>query len=396
MNITAGLLLATLPTIQSAGTETSTDVDAAVLQAARFLLTSQEVYVPDPPVGSLPEGELSAWQAKEAKRLAAIRKESAGTASEWPYEGVHRVGRNGRIPGGYRIGGSAIVVDALLSADLEGEDLVAAREAIERTVAFAMEAFDSDPSLARGPKKDYDVRGWGHAYGIQLFLLALEHGIVEGEAADEAREMVKDLIDRLQANVTKDGGWNYANDRSVSPFMTGSTLLILRDAKAAGFEVDEAMITKALDALEGSHLKETIYKYDGRHRAKPKMPASSARSSVATLALFHAGRKTEDDLRAAVQGFFDGWEDLLIRKSKQGTHKPPHNIAPYYFFYGHTYAAFAIEALPEAERPAHRAELARLLWKTRDEDGTWNDRVFPRTSSYSTAMSILALKASSH
>ncbi len=123
------------------------------------------------------------------------------------------------------------------------------------------------------------------------------------------------------------------------------------------------------------------------------MPASSARSSVATLALYKAGRKTQDDLRLAVQGFFDGWDDLLVRKSQQGTHLPPYNIAPYYFFFGHTYAAFAIEELPEAEKETRRKELRDKLWETREEDGTWNDRIFPRTSSYSTAMSILALRA---
>ena len=370
------------------------EVDAAVLQAARFLLSSQELYVPDRPVGSLPDDELIEWQENEMKRLQSIREESKGTASEWPYEGVYRVGPDGRIPGGYRVGGSAIVVEGLLAAGLEGKDLATARAAIQRTVQFVMELLDSDPTLARGPKKGYDVRGWGHAYGIQLLLSAIEHDIVEGEAADDAREMIKDLIDRLEVNVTKQGGWNYADDKSVSPFMTGSTLLILGDAAAAGFEINEAMITRALDALEAAHSDEMIYAYSGKERGKSKMPSSSARSSVATLALFKAGRRTQDDLRLAVQGFFDGWEDLLKRKSQQGTHKPPYGIAPYYFFYGHTYAAFAIEELPKAERPSRRAELTRLLWETRDEDGTWNDRIFPRTSSYSTAMTILALTAS--
>jgi len=123
------------------------------------------------------------------------------------------------------------------------------------------------------------------------------------------------------------------------------------------------------------------------------MPGSSARSACAELALFKAGRSDVDALRVSVTGFFEGWEDLLDRKSKQGTHKGAYGIAPYYFFFGHTYAALAIEELPEAERAAQRAELARLIWKTRDGDGSWNDRIFSRTSSYSTAMVVLALQA---
>ena len=35
-----------------------------------------------------------------------------------------------------------------------------------------------------------------------------------------------------------------------------------------------------------------------------------------------------------------------------------------------------------------------LLWLTRNAaDGTWNDRVFPRSASYGTAMSVLAILA---
>ena len=123
------------------------------------------------------------------------------------------------------------------------------------------------------------------------------------------------------------------------------------------------------------------------------MPGSSARSAVAELALFLGGHGDEDGLRTAVRGFFEGWEDLLARKSKQGTHEGPYGIAPYYFLFGHTYAALAIEHLPEPERPALRQRLRALLWRTREEDGSWNDRVFPRSASYSTAMAVLAIRA---
>ena len=74
-------------------------------------------------------------------------------------------------------------------------------------------------------------------------------------------------------------------------------------------------------------------------------------------------------------------------------HEGPYGIAPYYFYYGHTYTALAIEHLPETERAAHRERLRELLWQTMEEDGSWNDRIFPPTSSYSTAMCLLAMIA---
>ena len=60
--------------------------------------------------------------------------------------------------------------------------------------------------------------------------------------------------------------------------------------------------------------------------------------------------------------------------------------------FAHGYAAEAIERLPEAERAAWREKLQRLLLSVRDdESGTWNDRVFPRSSAYGTAIAILTL-----
>ena len=47
--------------------------------------------------------------------------------------------------------------------------------------------------------------------------------------------------------------------------------------------------------------------------------------------------------------------------------------------------------LPEADRAELRAKFRETLFKSRDADGTWNDRVFPRTASFGTAMSVLAL-----
>ena len=87
------------------------------------------------------------------------------------------------------------------------------------------------------------------------------------------------------------------------------------------------------------------------------------------------------------------WQELLKRKSQQRTHKPPFSVAPYYFFYGHAYAALAVEHLPKEERGKHRKRMRELLWRTVESHGGWNDRVFPRTESFSTAMSVLSLIA---
>ena len=47
--------------------------------------------------------------------------------------------------------------------------------------------------------------------------------------------------------------------------------------------------------------------------------------------------------------------------------------------------------LPEKNRAKERERLLETILKTRDDDGTWNDRVFARSRNYGTAMIVLAL-----
>src|ERR1051326_3577539 len=58
----------------------------------------------------------------------------------WPYEGVYRVG--GEIPVGYRIGGTAIVCEALLHSPAAGEERV--KTAIGRGVACILAGLDDE------------------------------------------------------------------------------------------------------------------------------------------------------------------------------------------------------------------------------------------------------------
>ena len=356
-------------------------------------------------MGRLRPDRLEAWQARERERLGALRANAATSGEEWPYEGVYRVGPDGRIPAGYRVGGTAIAAEALLMAPGADEGR---RAQVARSVRFVLRMLREDPALApfrdrsgaEDPALDhraYDVRGWGHTYALSLILRLLEEGGAEAELGAEARAAVPGLLQALAAGEGRGGGWNYASGATASPFQTGATLLVLYRARAQGFAVDGALVQRALEALERGRREDSgAYSYSvrpGQRGHREAMNGSSARASVAELALFLGGRASAARLRLAVDGFFLGWDDLLVRKSQQGTHEGPYGIAPYYFFFGHGYAALAIEALPEAERGPLREQLLERLVRTREEGGGWNDRVFPRTRSYGTAMALQALVA---
>lgn len=365
-------------------------------RAVEVLMGKSENYSPDRPVGRVNPKKFDAWQQAERERLEEVHEDSGGLGDEWPYEGVYRVRPGGRIPAGYRVGGTAIVAEGLLEYPRLGEH-EERMAAVRRAADFIMRMLEEDTTLSPGPKRGYDVRGWGHTYALSFLLRAMELKALTPEQSALARIRVEHLLHCLQVNENEGGGWNYANTDSASPFQTGATLLTLYRAQAAGFAFPKELVGDALKALQKGRKKDTgafSYSIDpGQTRHREKMHASSARAAVAELALHHAGLSNLKDLRQAVDGFFDGWEHLLKRKSQQGTHEGPYSIAPYYFFFGHGYVAHAIEALPDKQRPALRAQLRKVLLATRDEGGSWNDRIFPRTSAYCTAMVLMALRA---
>jgi hypothetical protein len=47
--------------------------------------------------------------------------------------------------------------------------------------------------------------------------------------------------------------------------------------------------------------------------------------------------------------------------------------------------------LPENERGEYRRRLLQRIFSVRLEDGTWNDRVFPRSASFGTASVMIAI-----
>ena len=386
----AAAFLATPARAQSQPETEGPDWDEAVQAAVELLVERQEAYRPDRPVGRLSEDELAKWQAGERARLGKLWK-SKQPGAEWPYEGVYRVAPDGRIPPGYRVGGTSIVCLALIEAPGLAEDQERL-SAVERGTRFVLEMLDEDPGMTAGPKARSDVRGWGHTYALTFFLRAIDLELFDEDLTAQVQASIPELINRIARCEEVGGGWNYASGR-MSPFMTGSTLMALYHASARDHEVEPALITRALDALEAGRADNVAYAYAGPANRAVAMHGSAARSCVAELALHLGGRGDAANLETAVAGFFDGYDELLKRKSQQGTHEGDYGIAPYYFFFGHTYAALAIEALPENARPDLRAALRAKLATTREDDGAWNDRIFPRTASYSTAMVVLVLVA---
>ena len=386
---------------------TEAEVAAAVQTGVKFLVAQQSHYdfksdTLRKPRRFKDEAAEKKWESEKRKLESEFKQKNSGAPAEWPYEGVYRQG-DGAIPVGYRVGGTAITCLALLAAPGFKAD-APRREAFERGVAFCLTTLESDPLIQQGFAGTYDTRGWGHTYGLMLCLHALR---VDAAPALKPRltAMVNKLVKTIEADeIVETGGWNYARGRgadkpnAASTFMTPPTLQALFQAEAQGFKVKKDVIERALKTLDDGRISDGAYQYSSDPKRKKQsdvggdtIAGSCARSAACETVLHLAGRGDPGRLRRSIDDFFACWGELDKRRAQTGTHIPPYMIAPYYFHFGHTYVAQAIEFLPESDRASYRAKMREVYWMTREQDGSWNDRVFARSAGFGTAMATLGL-----
>jgi hypothetical protein len=320
-------------------------------------------------------------------QLLACEEEEKGL---WPYEGVYRV--EGKIPVGYRIGGTSIVANALLHAGSAQDKKVAG--AIDRAIAFVVQGLDH-PLMKPSREDAYDVRVWGHAYALEL-LCRVRAAKRLGPNEEKALAWNPKLVAALVEEELEAGGWNYAGRRAPASFVTAPVVQSLLLARSQGEKVPDEVLARARKVLEAERDDAGYFAYSGVLRSKKtteetRLPGSIARSAVCETTLLLLGGGSKAHVKAAIEAFHEHWAELEKRRKKKGTHEGPYAIAPYYFYYGHRYVAQAIEQLDEADRAPARERLLATILKTRDEDGTWNDRVFPRSRNFGTAMCVLAL-----
>lgn len=324
-------------------------------------------------------------------------QESVGKSEEkweWPYEGVYR--ERGKIPIGYRVGGTSICAWAMLesSSVLQSEESAAA---LERAIRFVLAGLEQ-PKMQPGFSSTYDVRDWGSIYALNFFLRLEKLNAVPEQHQETVKSKIDWLVATLQANaIPKTGGWNYSRRSGAekpsasSPFMTAPAVLALWQAQAQGYRIDQAVVDLALKSLVAAQVDNGVYSYTSRG-GLGKVPGTIGRSPAVEIVLNMAGLSKPEHLRIAVDNFLEYWGELEKRRQKNGTHEGDFGIAPYYFYYAHYYAALAIEQLPEEQRDDLRSQYRDRLFASMDSETlTFNDRVFLRSSHFGTAMSLLSL-----
>lgn len=309
----------------------------------------------------------------------------------WPYD--VDVGVDGEVPLSFNVASTAIVAQSLLCAGNRTDKQV--NIAVDRASAFILQSLNH-PQLADSTQEVFDVRIWGQAYALE-FLCRLNAAGFTTQSPSKLRQAIRRLVPILLAEELPGGGWNYATRRQPASFMTAIVTQALLLARSQGQAIPDIVFERSRAALKAARTNAGGFLYGGhvltqlRDGHRSELPGAIARTPLCETTLMLLGAGSVDAVRESINAFHDHWNELVARCKMPGDHAPPFSIAPYYFYFGHRYAAQAIEMLPPAERFSARRRMSELVLRTRDADGTWNDRAFLKARSVCTAMCVIAL-----
>jgi hypothetical protein len=300
----------------------------------------------------------------------------------------------------WQVAGQALACMALMRVE-ETPEVRAALEA-------GLKRLSASRDSKRGSEWDSDFL-WAGLYGTVAFAQAAKDPRFQG---DDWRALVEEggrrYLAILVRNQTPEGGWGYydfpyASERPkwATSFCTALVLPALQDAIALGWLDDPSVLARAHKYVARCAAPNGSFEYDlnmiprvtGGENIND-FKGSLGRIQVCNWGLASTGEKkiTPDRIREGLERFFDEHRFLDCARMRPIPHEAYYQNAAYFYWFGHYYAAEAINLLPEGEREALHARLRPHAVKVQRADGSTAD-FLPYTSmtTASTAYLVLTL-----
>lgn len=357
-----------------------------------------------------PETSTSPEQARESmRRMIAFLVKDQNADGSWggPRSAVYTftgdVWSNPETHRSWKVGTSGLCVLALLHTG-SSED---AGLACDRGLTYLLRNAD-----VKRPS-DWDTMNcWAHIYGLQALAAAYTHPRYAGN--EERREKIRAASERHMASLSyhqaASGGWGYLEfdaPRTVRPqwstsFTTAAAIVAMVDARDAGLKIDEAVLNRAMRAVEHCRLPTGAFTYSVPVITQPgglewidQIKGSLCRITACNVALKLAGMDVPvERMRKGMSDFFREHRFLDIARNKPVPHENYYYNSGYFYLFGHYYAARMIEMLPEAERAALRGRLWYEIVKIQQRDGSvWDYDMHAYHKPYGSAFGLLALEA---
>jgi hypothetical protein len=308
------------------------------------------------------------------------------------------------VPGAhdaFRTATTSLCLSALYEVGGDRQDVA---KAIERCEDWL---FEELPDLRRaGPVAIYNV--WGHAYSIKALVRMYRRSEGNEDRQKRILELLNSQFDLLDRYESVDGGWGYYDFRvgSKKPatdstsFLTATVLIAFDEARQIGANPPNKLVQRAVASIHRQQKPDFSYLYGEYLWTQPmrginRPGGSLGRSQSCNLALRLWGDEkiTDQVFEVWLDRLFsrNGW--LSIGRKRPVPHESWFQVAGYFFYYGHYYAALCIEQLPSEDRSYYQAHMAKLLLELQEADGSWWDYpLYNYHQQYGTAYALMSLK----
>ncbi|MDG1896819.1 MAG: terpene cyclase/mutase family protein [Fuerstiella sp.] len=249
---------------------------------------------------------------------------------------------------------------------------------------------------------------WGHAYSIQALVRLHEYHKQDVQRQARFVELIELQFEMLTRYESVDGGWGYYDFRyhanqptsSSISFVNGAVLVALAEAKAIGVEPPERIVLRAIAALKRQQKKDFSYLYGEYLKYRPmrginRPGGSLGRTQCCNCALRAWGDDeiTDNVVKNWLYRLYvrNGWLD--IGRKRPIPHESWMQVAGYFYYFGHYYAAVSLQQLPASERPPYQPLLARLMLDRQEKDGSWWDYpLYDYHQPYGTSFALMTLQ----
>ena len=307
------------------------------------------------------------------------------------------------VPGAhhaFRTAVTALCVSALIETRADSS---AVREAIERGEQWL---FANLERLRRAtPDTLYNV--WGHGYAVGALVRMYDRLPDDQQRRSRIRELIANQFERLERYESVDGGWGYYDFRAgakkpatdSTSFVNAAVLVCMDEARHIGAGPPEKLAQRAVAATRRQMKPDFTYLYGEYMKWRPMHPinqpgGSLGRSQACNVALrlFGEEKITDQVIESWLDRLFarNGWLDM--GRKRPIPHESHYAVAGYFYYFGHYYAARAIDLLPAERRAPHQDQLAHVLMARQEKDGSWWDYpLYNYHQQYGTAFAIMSL-----
>ncbi|MEZ6055702.1 MAG: prenyltransferase/squalene oxidase repeat-containing protein [Planctomycetaceae bacterium] len=291
------------------------------------------------------------------------------------------------VPGShqaFRAAVTALVVSALIEVNDSRPEV---QLAIQRGETFLIEHLEQ----VRRATGDAIYNVWTHGFAIETLTRLHQRHVGETAKQEQLANLIQHQIGMLERYESVDGGWGYYDfnlqtkkpaSSSIS-FTTATILVAMHDAQALGVEPPKKLTDRAIAATRRQRLPDFSYLYGEYLKWQPRRginrPSGSlGRSQACNLAMRYWGddEVTQEVLEDWLDRLFarNGWLD--IGRKRPIPHESWEQVAGYFYFYGHYYAARCIEELPVSMRAEYQAHMFHTIAPKQERDGSWLDFPF--------------------